>query len=207
MYLQNCLTQKLWKKGYSYDTSSAQQSCGKKDIEDLPWHCGPLSYEILSPSKFVYFNASLHCCHGRCHDITYSHPKCSVTCCHNILMIWRYPLNNNNVMIKLISFLNHSKTDSNLFYFAFSWRKIPVNSKYWPKIYKKPSSNLSPYIFTLVHKVKHRLYKIHAFLNDAILFRDCNLVHLKMTCTSCRDEIREKVPSFQKVTLFLRYKP
>ena len=27
----------------------------------------------------------------------------------------------------------------------------------------KPSSNRSPYIFTLVQKVKHRVYKIHAF--------------------------------------------
>ena len=26
-----------------------------------------------------------------------------------------------------------------------------------------------------------------------------------MTCTSCTDEVRVKVPSFQKVTLFLRY--
>ena len=26
-----------------------------------------------------------------------------------------------------------------------------------------------------------------------------------MTCTSCTDEIREKVPSFQKVTFFLQY--
>ena len=32
------------------------------------------------------------------------------------------------------------------------------------------------------------------------------LFHLKMTCTPCTDEVREKVPSFQKVTLFLRYK-
>ena len=27
-----------------------------------------------------------------------------------------------------------------------------------------------------------------------------------MMCTSCIDEVRVKVPSFQKVTLFLRYK-
>ena len=27
----------------------------------------------------------------------------------------------------------------------------------------KLSSNLSPYVFTLVQKVKHRIYKIHAF--------------------------------------------
>ena len=28
------------------------------------------------------------------------------------------------------------------------------------------------------------------------------LFHLKMTCTSCTDEVRENVPSCQKVTLF-----
>ena len=35
--------------------------------------------------------------------------------------------------------------------------------------YTKTKSNRSPYIFTLVQKVKHRLYKFHAFLNEAIL--------------------------------------
>ena len=33
----------------------------------------------------------------------------------------------------------------------------------------QPSSYRSPYIFTLVQKVKHRVYNIHAFLNEAIL--------------------------------------
>ena len=37
--------------------------------------------------------------------------------------------------------------------------------------------------------------------------RLCQLFYLKMTYTSCTDEAREKEPSFQKVTLFLRYKP
>ena len=32
----------------------------------------------------------------------------------------------------------------------------------------KPRANWSPYIFTLVQKVKHRVYKIYAFLNEAI---------------------------------------
>ena len=36
----------------------------------------------------------------------------------------------------------------------------------------KTSSNRSPNIFTLVQKVKHRVYKIHAFLNEAMLWRD-----------------------------------
>ena len=36
----------------------------------------------------------------------------------------------------------------------------------------KPSSNQSPYILTLVQKVKHRAYKIYVFLDEAILSRD-----------------------------------
>ena len=36
----------------------------------------------------------------------------------------------------------------------------------------KPTSNRSPYIFMLVQKVKHRVYKMHAFLNNATLFQD-----------------------------------
>ena len=57
----------------------------------------------------------------------------------------------------------------------------------------KPSSNRCPYIFMLVQKVKHRVYKIYAFSNDAILFQDsASYFILKMTCTSCTDEVREK---------------
>ena len=36
--------------------------------------------------------------------------------------------------------------------------------------------------------------------------RLCKLFNLKMTCTFCTDVLRVKVPSFQKVTHFLRYK-
>ena len=36
----------------------------------------------------------------------------------------------------------------------------------------RPSSNRSPYIFTLVQKVKNRAYKIHAFKNEAVLCQD-----------------------------------
>ena len=34
----------------------------------------------------------------------------------------------------------------------------------------------------------------------------CKLFHLKMTCNFCSDDVRVKVPSFQKVTHFLQYK-
>ena len=36
----------------------------------------------------------------------------------------------------------------------------------------RSSSNRSPYIFTLVQKVNNRIYKIHAFINEAILCLD-----------------------------------
>ena len=44
---------------------------------------------------------------------------------------------------------------------AYGDRCLAFNYK-WTNILK-PSSNRSPYIFTLVQKVKHRVYKIHAF--------------------------------------------
>ena len=77
----------------------------------------------------------------------------------------------------------------------------------WDNYILRPSSNWSPYIFKLAQKVRNRAYIIHAFINGVnTLPRLCKLFHLKMTWTSCTDEAREKVPSFQKVTLFLRYK-
>ena len=45
---------------------------------------------------------------------------------------------------------------------------IMVNIRY----ILNPSSNRSPYIFTLGQKVKHRVYKVHAILNEAILCGD-----------------------------------
>ena len=57
-------------------------------------------------------------------------------------------------------------------------------------------SNWSPYIFTLVLKVR-----FGASINQPL----CRSFHLKMTGTSCRDDARVKVPSFQKVTFFLQY--
>ena len=49
---------------------------------------------------------------------------------------------------------------------------------------------------------------MHAFINEGnTLPRLCKLFHLKMTRTSSyTDEVRVKVPSLQKVKLFLRYK-
>ena len=39
-----------------------------------------LSNAIKKHAEFVYFNETLHCCHGRRHDVTYSSQKCYVTC-------------------------------------------------------------------------------------------------------------------------------
>ena len=36
----------------------------------------------------------------------------------------------------------------------------------------RPTSNRSLYIFTLGQKVKHRVYKMHAFVNESILSGD-----------------------------------
>ena len=93
---------------------------------------------------------------------------------------------------------------------SFRWshtRSMELNagSICWIHILK-PSANRSPYIFTLVQKVKHMVYKIHPFKWSNTLQRLYKLFHLKMTCTSSTDEVRVKVFSFQKVTLFLRYK-
>ena len=69
-----------------------------------------------------------------------------------------------------------------------------------------PTPNWSPYIFTLVQKVKLG-HKNPCFYKQAKAFpRLCKLFHLKMTCTFCTDDVRVKVPSFQKVTQFLQYK-
>ena len=68
----------------------------------------------------------------------------------------------------------------------------------------KPSSYRSLYIFYASSENKNRSYKIFAFIKA--LPRFGKSFHLKMTFTSCTDENRVKVPSFQKVTLFLQYK-
>ena len=43
----------------------------------------------------------------------------------------------------------------------------------------KPSSNRSPYTFKLVQKVKHRVYKIHGFINEAILCQTLQVILFK----------------------------
>ena len=69
-----------------------------------------------------------------------------------------------------------------------------------------PTPNWSPYIFTLVQKVKIGHKKSCFYKQTKALPRLCKLFHSKMTCTFCIDEVRVKVPSFHKVTQFLQYK-
>ena len=69
-----------------------------------------------------------------------------------------------------------------------------------------PTPNWSPYIFTLVQKVKIGHKKICFYKQIKALPRLCKLFHLKMTCTFCTDDVIVKVSTFQKVTQFLQYK-
>ena len=60
--------------------------------------------------------------------------------------------------------------------------------------------------FTLVQKVKIGHKNSCFFKQTKALPRLCKLFHSKMTSTFCIDDVRVKVPSFQKVTQFLQYK-
>ena len=64
-----------------------------------------------------------------------------------------------------------------------------------------PTPNWSPYIFTLVQKVKvgHKNSCFHK--QTKALQRLYKLFHLKMNCTFCTDDVRVEVPSFQKVRI------
>ena len=44
-----------------------------------------LSKELFIAFKVDKFSTSVHCCHGRRHDVTCSRQKCYVTCGHNII--------------------------------------------------------------------------------------------------------------------------
>ena len=57
-------------------------------------------------------------------------------------------------------------------HFILEASNVDISNSLFLKCILKTSSNQSPYIFTLVQKVKHRVYKIHAFINEAILCRD-----------------------------------
>ena len=74
-------------------------------------------------------------------------------------------------------------------------------------IYTKPTANRSPYIFTLVQNVKRRVYQIHVFLSEQYFAKTLQIISFKNDVYFLHGRVREKVPSFQKVTLFLRYKP
>ena len=71
--------------------------------------------------------------------------------------------------------------------FLFKHLKMPISIKI-PVTILKPTANWSPYIFTLVQKVKHRVYKIRVLLSEAIL---------------CRDSLPRQVISFRNVVYFL----
>ena len=63
----------------------------------------------------------------------------------------------------------------------------------------KPSSNRSPYIFTLVQKVKHRVYKLHAFLNEAILSQHSASYFIQTWYVLlARTKLEKRYPHFKK---------
>ena len=66
-------------------------------------------------------------------------------------------------------------------------------------------SNWSLYIFTLVLKVRFGYANVHASINQPRLCRDSVGLSLKNDSYSCTDDARVKVPSFQKVSVFLQY--
>ena len=59
--------------------------------------------------------------------------------------------------------------------------------------------------FTLIQKVINGAYTIHTFVNEAILCRD-SASYFDKNLNFLHERSSGKVPSFQKVTLFLRYK-
>ena len=54
----------------------------------------------------------------------------------------------------------------------------------------------------LFKKYKSLLQTFNSMKKNKALLRLCKLSHYKMTGWSCKDKVREKVPSFQKVRLF-----
>ena len=69
-----------------------------------------------------------------------------------------------------------------------------------------PTPYWSPGIFTLVQKVKFGHKNACFYKQTKALPRLCKLFHLKMACTFCTDDVRVKVPLFQKVTRYFQYK-
>ena len=76
--------------------------------------------------------------------------------------------------------------------------KAVANRNTLKRFYKWP-----PYIFAHVQKMKIALQNVNAIKKSKALSRLCRLSHFKMTGRSCTDKVREKVPSFQKVTLLV----
>ena len=68
----------------------------------------------------------------------------------------------------------------------------------------KPSPNLSLYIFTLVQKVKHRVYKIHAFLIKQYLTKILQVISWRVLLA--RAKIEKRYLYFKMSHFFIRYK-
>ena len=68
----------------------------------------------------------------------------------------------------------------------------------------KPTANWSPYIFTLVQKVKYRVYKINVFfLSEAMLCRDSASYFIeKWRVLLARTKLEKRYPHFKKSSHF-----
>ena len=66
-----------------------------------------------------------------------------------------------------------------------------------------PSSNRSPFIFRLIRKMKHWVYKIRVLLNEAILCRDSASYFIqKWRVLLARKKLEKRHPHFKKSHLF-----
>ena len=74
------------------------------------------------------------------------------------------------------------------------------------EIYTAANSELVTSYFYTSSEINNRVIKNSCFYKQSkALVRLCKLFHLKMTCTFCTDDVRVKVPSFQKVSQFVLY--
>ena len=69
-----------------------------------------------------------------------------------------------------------------------------------------PSINWSAYILTLVRKVKVGHIKLMLLKIKRGFSETLQVILFKMTCTSCTDKVRVKVPHFKKSHFFYKIK-
>ena len=66
----------------------------------------------------------------------------------------------------------------------------------------KRSCKWPPYIFNANLESENQSYEIYNYVIDQCFAETLQVISFNKTSKSCTDEVRVKVPSFQKVTLF-----